>query len=58
MRCRTIGCNRMIQKGFPVDTKGLCERCWEELNALAEMREEKNGCKKNSRQGRSGSGCG
>jgi len=40
--CRTIGCDDLVQEGHPGEKAGLCFRCWEEINALEEMRKRKN----------------
>jgi len=39
MICRVIGCDNYIIQNYPVDTDGMCERCWEEYMALQDARE-------------------
>lgn len=38
MICRVIGCDNEVRDDYPVDTDGMCARCWEEYMALKDMR--------------------
>jgi len=39
--CRSVGCRNELSNEYPVDTHGMCPKCWNEQRALTEMKREK-----------------